>query len=1159
MNEDCDGWKYPVKVEISELGEGKKLYSCSICNDGFDTKTATRNHLWDCHEIDSLDENTNNTTIENTDLIKEIHECQFCDMTYPSKTQLCRHLRLKHGVKTYKKHQVPDIELFPSIKNLKSCNVTIKVEPSLDNVTDEDLEDENTKITSITNTDPFKDTFTVNPWQVESIEAFAYLKCPECVFDCKEEVIFQDHAVENHPLSNVLFDVECNFFEKIEVKEELSDISVVKQEVPEILNSVEENESIETDVSKNRSNQKFSLGQKSVYDKNDSFSCHICQISFNQKKHYKAHITHLNQNGTRSLKCCACDKKFNFENGLGNSKFHMRLKHPEIPYPVEENENIETKFSIDQSDQKFSIGQKPVYDKNDSFSCHICQISFEQKKHYIAHITHLYRDGTKSFKCCACDTKFSSGNGIRDLIKHIASLHKGNNLKTGTQMHNTVYDKNDLFSCHICQISFDQKKHYKAHITHLDQDGTRSLKCCACDKKFSFGNGIRVPINHIEKVHLGNSKSHLKLKYPVEEGKKQQVPRIKLFPSINNMKASNITIIENPSIDNITEEVHNTIDIEKIINKDNGIIKEEISVNEDPSNTSVGDIDYDSENSLKELIHEGKKNFVCSFCDHSYHRKSHLREHVKIVHEGKKRRSLAFKCYFCTVIFIHFKDLKQHIGTEHEGKKPHNCSLCNSGFILKAQLTRHFKAVHEKSRPHKCPVCNKGFSEARGLSHHIAHVHEGKKLYSCPICNDGFDTKMATKNHLLITHEIPGEKLSMYGYKSYQTQTPTYLNTITSPPIISYEQKEDTQMEIVHEFIPSIAQKPVYDRSDTNSCHTCQITFNQRKYYRSHITSLRDGKKVKRCCACNATFSFGNNRHLMKHVVKVHEGKPYRCSFCSDCFSEKEELVKHKLSVHEGKKLAFKCAICHADFALKSTLKTHMEAVHEDIESMAQKPVKERVKCLQCDKTYSNRKELENHVEVVHLQLKKFQCDQCPLNFASKNGFEYHVASKHEKKEHSCTQCDRIYKTKIGLKDHVLRFHEKRLDFKCEYCGKEFPSLAEVNRHVRLIHHGIKVKCDLCDKEISNSLRLWKHKVFHHNETKDAWICKKCPRKRWSAFQTQAIYDKHMKEVHEGIKPNKCNICSRMFSTMKTLNLHISKIHEASEENQHHMAKKKST
>ena len=44
-----------------------------------------------------------------------------------------------------------------------------------------------------------------NPWLVESLQAFTFLKCPECVFDSKEEATFQDHAIGNHPLSSVLF------------------------------------------------------------------------------------------------------------------------------------------------------------------------------------------------------------------------------------------------------------------------------------------------------------------------------------------------------------------------------------------------------------------------------------------------------------------------------------------------------------------------------------------------------------------------------------------------------------------------------------------------------------------------------------------------------------------------------------------------------------------------------------------------------------------------------------------------------------------------------------------------------------------------------------------------------------------------------------------
>jgi hypothetical protein len=62
----------------------------------------------------------------------------------------------------------------------------------------------------------------INPWQVDSIQVFSVLKCPECNFDSKEEDTFENHAIENHPLSFILFvksvKEEC-FEDPLQIKE----------------------------------------------------------------------------------------------------------------------------------------------------------------------------------------------------------------------------------------------------------------------------------------------------------------------------------------------------------------------------------------------------------------------------------------------------------------------------------------------------------------------------------------------------------------------------------------------------------------------------------------------------------------------------------------------------------------------------------------------------------------------------------------------------------------------------------------------------------------------------------------------------------------------------------------------------------------------------
>ena len=70
----------------------------------------------------------------------------------------------------------------------------------------------------------------INPWEVESIKDFYFLKCPECDFNTREENSFENHARENHPLSFVLFHKKYaeEDFNKIGIKEEPISQSVTR-------------------------------------------------------------------------------------------------------------------------------------------------------------------------------------------------------------------------------------------------------------------------------------------------------------------------------------------------------------------------------------------------------------------------------------------------------------------------------------------------------------------------------------------------------------------------------------------------------------------------------------------------------------------------------------------------------------------------------------------------------------------------------------------------------------------------------------------------------------------------------------------------------------------------------------------------------------------
>ena len=68
------------------------------------------------------------------------------------------------------------------------------------------------------------------------------------------------------------------------------------------------------------------------------------------------------------------------------------------------------------------------------------------------------------------------------------------------------------------------------------------------------------------------------------------------------------------------------------------------------------------------------------------------------------------KCGGCEKAFKEEQGLKDHIRIVHEGKRI-NCPECDKPFVSKSTLKKHIDAVHEKEKPHVCDICHESFAQ----------------------------------------------------------------------------------------------------------------------------------------------------------------------------------------------------------------------------------------------------------------------------------------------------------------------------------------------------------------------------------------------------------------------------------------------------------------
>ena len=368
----------------------------------------------------------------------------------------------------------------------------------------------------------FRIKMTSNPWEVESIQDFYFLRCPECDFDTKEENSFENHAAENHPLSFVLFDnksAKIDFY-TLDIKEEPfsqfdtqtshdNQKSSVNDQFSPSSSVAEDNSLLVVPDLKKDSTEELYLHENDLEDyeikiKNsiiENYSTDVEEDPLNSDMMSVHEETKQNKSFHKEIKpfkCIIC----NFETSTNkNLKKHMKSVHEEIkPFKCklcdyETASNFHLKLHINS-----------VHEWIKPFKCSKCDSSFSQKDDMKIHVESVH-EGIKPFKCNICNFETSTDYNLK---KHKESVHEGLkpfkcticDYKTARNFHlklhiNSVHERIKPFKCSICDSSFSQKGDMKKHVESV-HERIKPFKCIICDFRSAKKCNLK---KHIESVH----------------------------------------------------------------------------------------------------------------------------------------------------------------------------------------------------------------------------------------------------------------------------------------------------------------------------------------------------------------------------------------------------------------------------------------------------------------------------------------------------------------------------------------------------------------------------------------------------------------------------------------------------------------------------------
>lgn len=473
------------------------------------------------------------------------------------------------------------------------------------------------------------------------------------------------------------------------------------------------------------------------------------------------------------------------------------------------------------------------------------------------------------------------------------------------------------------------------------------------------------------------------------------------------------------------------------------------------------------------------------------------------------------ECEECGKCFFQASQLQQH---QRMHKSEFQCQACGRGFVSLFALRKH-KHTHGKSRPYRCSKCHLSFTGPSQLAEHMSTHRE--ENFPCDICNRVFLSKSSRAEHRK-SHSKSGDQ---------------------HPPSVSRAE---------HEKSLSLSESSlIFTKELKYRCGVCGERFRDPEELSEH-GCMAAKERLYSCSDCNKHFLHAS--HLKKHRTTHHlswSSSEYPCNKCNNSFSSSQHFLNH-LETHvdsaggielnmektdEGPSHGFICPVCHQCFASATELSSHFPSHPDDT-----------FECKISKMKLPSESKLDEHEHHHLTSSTEFECTECGQSFLGSDAFCQHDCSlqQHaimedkntnpsakpspptyragEEEEvdvtgedlYNCPLCSMQFSSKSNFLEHQNKQHLNEKPFKCELCGKTFAMRRYLREHER--RHRIKLTAQNTGQSPEKKFR-----------------CIQC----YARFTTVQDLSVHMRmHAEKEVGQFRCDMCYKSFSQWQLLKLH---------------------